>query len=78
MASNPLTNIRIDPDLKEQVNAVFEELGFTLSTAINVFLRAVVREGRMPLDMKLVHTGNTAMSVNCVAGIIQREKVKWI
>lgn len=76
MASNPVTNIRIDPDLKEQVNAVFEEPGFTISTAVNVFLRAVVREGGIPLDMKLVHTGNTAMSVNCVADIIQREKVK--
>jgi addiction module RelB/DinJ family antitoxin len=33
MASSPVTNIRIDPDLKEQANAVFEELGLTLSTA---------------------------------------------
>jgi DNA-damage-inducible protein J len=64
MASSPVTNIRIDPDLKEQANAVFEELGLTLSTAVNVFLRAAVREGGMPFDMKLARTGDSAMEAN--------------
>lgn len=55
MASNPVTNIRIDPELKEQASNVFEELGFTLSTAVNVFLRAVVREGGMPFEVKVTN-----------------------
>jgi DNA-damage-inducible protein J len=76
MASSPVTNIRIDPDLKEQANAVFEELGLTLSTAVNVFLRAVVREGGMPFDMKLARTGGSAMETNRDIAIPQHEKGK--
>lgn len=55
MAINPITNIRIDPELKEQANDVLEELGLTLSTAVNVFLRAVVREGGMPFEVKVTN-----------------------
>ena len=76
MASSPVTNIRIDPDLKEQANAVFEELGLTLSTAVNVFLRAVVREGGMPFDMKLARTGDSAMEANRDIAISQHGKDK--
>lgn len=77
MVSSPVTNIRIDPDLKEQTNAVFEELGLTLSTAVNVFLRAVVREGGMPFDVKLARTGDSAMETNRDIAISQHEKDKW-
>ena len=76
MASSPVTNIRIDPDLKEQANAVFEELGLTLSTAVNVFLRAAVREGGMPFDMKLARTGESAMEANRDIAVSQHEKDK--
>lgn len=55
MASSPVTNIRIDPELKDSANEVFEELGLTLSTAVNVFLKAVVREGGMPFEVKLTN-----------------------
>lgn len=78
MASNPVTNIRIDPDLKEQANVVFEELGLTLSTAVSVFLRAVVREGGMPFDMKLARTGDSAMETSRDIAISQHEKDKWL
>lgn len=74
MASNPVTNIRIDPDLKDNANAVFEELGITLSTAVNVFLKAVVREGGMPFDMKLEHTNDNSKTDNRVIFIAQNEK----
>ncbi len=63
MASNPVTNIRIDPDLKEQANEVFEELGLTLSSAVVVFLKAVVRENGMPFDMKVVANATDRTSV---------------
>lgn len=76
MVSSPVTNVRIDPDLKEQTNAVFEELGLTLSTAVNVFLRAVVREGGVPFDVKLARTGDSAMETNRDIAISQHEKDK--
>lgn len=53
MATIPTTTIRIDPEVKERANEVLGELGLSLSAAVNVFLRAVVREGGMPFDMKV-------------------------
>lgn len=43
MAKVPTTTIRIDPEVKEQASEIFDELGLSLSAAVNIFLRAVVR-----------------------------------
>lgn len=42
------TNIKIDPELKREAQALFNELGLNLSTAINLFLRQSVREQAIP------------------------------
>ena len=51
---NSLTNlnIRIDKNLKEQSELVFESLGLNMSTAINIFLRQVVRVNGLPFEVK--------------------------
>ena len=40
--------IRVDEELKKQADSLFGELGMSLSTAFNVFLKQSVREQRMP------------------------------
>ena len=51
MPSNiPATTIRIDPEVKREATAILDELGLSMSTAVNAFLRALVREGGMPFD----------------------------
>ena len=40
--------VRIDEDLKKQADALFSDLGMSLSTAFNVFLRQSVREQQLP------------------------------
>lgn len=47
----PTTTIRIDSKEKESANAIFKELGISFSTAINMFLKTVIREGRIPFKM---------------------------
>ena len=42
------TNIKIDPELKEQAQDLFESLGMNLTTAVNIFLRQAVREQAIP------------------------------
>jgi len=44
-------NIRIDDNLKEKADFLFEELGLNMTTAINIFVRQVVRQGRIPFDI---------------------------
>lgn len=53
MSQIPTTTVRIDPEIKEQAVKIFEELGLSLSAAINIYLRAVVRHGGMPFEMTI-------------------------
>ena len=54
MPSNILaTTIKIEPEVKKEASAILDELGLSMSTAMNMFLRAVIREGGMPFEMKV-------------------------
>lgn len=54
MLSNiPATTIRIEPEVKKEASAILDELGLSMSAAMNMFLRAVIREGGMPFEMKV-------------------------
>ena len=57
MPSNiPATTIRIDPEVKREATAILDELGLSMSTAVNAFPRALVREGGMPFEMRVKTT----------------------
>lgn len=54
MPSNiPATTIRIEPEVKREATVILDELGLSMSTAVNAFLKALVREGGMPFEMKV-------------------------
>ena len=44
-------NIRIDDNLKEKADILFDELGLNMTTAFNIFVRQVVRQGGIPFDI---------------------------
>jgi DNA-damage-inducible protein J len=46
-------NIRVDDSVKQQAEAVFSELGLSLSTATTVFLKEVIRRNGIPFDLRL-------------------------
>jgi DNA-damage-inducible protein J len=46
-------NIKIDRNLKAEADALFNALGMTLSTAVNVFVRQAVQEQAIPFQIHL-------------------------
>jgi DNA-damage-inducible protein J len=46
-------NIRVDDAVKRQADAVFAELGLSLSTATTIFLKQVIRCNGIPFDLRL-------------------------
>ena len=46
-------NIRTDKEIKDQEETIFNELGINMTTAINMFLRATIRECGIPFELKL-------------------------
>ena len=46
-------NIRVDEDLKHESEKIFAELGMGMTTAMTVFLKAVVRNNGIPFPMEI-------------------------
>ena len=46
-------NIRIDDDVKETAEKVCKEIGLSMSTAINVYLKKMGREQRIPFELDI-------------------------
>lgn len=44
--------VRMDSQLKQQFNALCSEIGMSVNTAINVFANAVVRQRKIPFEIK--------------------------
>ncbi len=44
-------SIRLDKDLKKQAEAMLSDMGLNMTTAMNMFLRQVVRQGRIPFEI---------------------------
>lgn len=53
MAKTATVYVRIEPELKEQAEAILAELGISGSDGVGMFYRAVIRERGMPFAMKL-------------------------
>ena len=50
MASRSIT-IRMDPDLKRQADRLFDDLGLNMTTALTMFVKAAVRQQRIPFEI---------------------------
>ena len=46
-------NIRTYKEIKEAAEKIYSSLGLNMTTAINMFLRASIRESGIPFDLKL-------------------------
>lgn len=46
-------NIRMDAELKNNLDQLCNELGMTISTAVTIFAKAMVRKGGIPFDVRI-------------------------
>ncbi len=44
--------LRLDRELKEQADALFEDMGLSLNTACRMFLTRAVQEQRIPFEVR--------------------------
>lgn len=50
--ANINVTIRLDETVKTQADELFSDLGITLTSAINMFLKQAIREQRIPFEVK--------------------------
>lgn len=53
MANTTNLNIRVDEEVKRKAEAIFNELGLNMSTAMKMFLRYAVRYGGIPFELRI-------------------------
>lgn len=63
-------SVRMDSDIKKQCESLYGELGMSLTTAINVFLRQSLRVGGFPFEVKLDQPSKETM-----AAMLEAERI---
>ena len=56
--STATIQVRIDSDLKQQTEITLKSMGLSMSTAIHLFCRQVVNQGRIPFEIVTPQTPN--------------------
>lgn len=44
-------SIRMDTELKKQAEAMLASMGLNMTTAMNIYLRQIVRQGKIPFEI---------------------------
>lgn len=70
-------NIRTDAEVKAAADRIFEALGLNMSTAVNIFLRQVIRREGLPFEVKLdVPNETTAAAIREGRALMHDENAK--
>ena len=60
---NTNLNIRTDKEVKENAERIFSELGISMTTAVNMFLRQTIRHGGIPFELKVTPNAKTLEAI---------------
>lgn len=69
-------NIRVDVDVKEQSEEIFSKLGINMTTAVNMFLRTVIREKGIPFDLSLAEPTEQAVKAFVAGKKVAKSEMK--
>lgn len=53
MAKTAMINARIEPELKQEVDEIFDELGLTTTEAVTLFFKRVKNYRGLPFEIRL-------------------------
>ncbi|MCL1836869.1 MAG: type II toxin-antitoxin system RelB/DinJ family antitoxin [Treponema sp.] len=77
-AQDVRVTIRVNNELKENAEALFEYLGLNMSNAINIFLRKAVDERGIPFTVNTGNRGLSGLSTNEITGAFNDAVIKGI
>lgn len=53
LIAQTLVNFRIDEETKKEMEELCNELGITVSAALNIFIKKMIREKRIPFEVSI-------------------------
>lgn len=63
MGKTSIVNIRIDPELKSELQEIYAHYGITLTEAINIFLHQSRNVGGLPFELRRTPTKETLEAI---------------
>lgn len=68
MANKTNMTLRVEPEIKSQVSALFKELGMDISTATSIFYRQALRCKGLPFEVRIDEPNATTYeAMRCAA-----------
>ncbi|MDD7593505.1 MAG: type II toxin-antitoxin system RelB/DinJ family antitoxin [Peptoniphilaceae bacterium] len=55
MSKTATINLRVDPEFKSEVEALYESFGISVTDAINMFLHVSLMAGGLPFELRKPH-----------------------
>ena len=68
MAATQNISVRVDAGVKAEAEEILSELGLPTATAINIFLKSIIRYRGLPLDMRLARPKNSEIIAEPIGG----------
>ena len=70
-------NIRVDSELKQSAEALFDDLGLTMSSAITMFLKSAVGHDGIPFDVRRMTPNAQTRAALAECEQMQRDRKKY-
>jgi len=67
-------NVRMDATVKQQAEELLQGLGLSMSSAINLFARAVIREQGLPFELKYNNIAFTEQEVKKIDEVLLKSE----
>ena len=77
LSSTTNITIRMDKQLKKNAEEMFNNFGMNLSTAIQIFLRQSLREGKIPFEIGYVGNAETLAALREADELTRRADTKY-
>jgi len=72
MAKTAMINARIEPELKQKVEVIFDELGLTTTEAVTLFFKRVENYRGLPFEVRLPNARTRQAIEQARKGKVQR------
>ena len=69
-------SIRMDKNLKKEADSLFDEMGLTMSAAVNMFVRKAVRTQKIPFEVDVSRVPNEETAKAIAAGEEEMQTAK--
>ncbi len=76
MAASTMVHVRVDNEVKEQATEALAAMGFSVSDAVRLFLKRVVAEQAMPIELK-VPNAETRAAMEESRAIIRAHRARF-